>query len=98
MKANKTRELAKYNCSMCGRAQEIMDKGICAPSCVQEFKLSEEIDIELTNIETLAEWRNKSIDKLKFLIAYGESQWDGQPINKGMLEGLKEALRIMEGE
>ena len=51
MKANITRELAKYNCSMCGRGQEIMDKGICAPSCLKEFVLDDEIEKELTDIE-----------------------------------------------
>lgn len=56
-----------------------------------EFEI--ETDSAITVINGLL-----NLDKLKSLIAYGESQWDGQPINKGMLEGLKEALRIMEGE
>ena len=49
-------------------------------------------------LERKSESHDKSITQLKELIAYGELQWDGQLINKGMLEGLKEALRIMEGE
>jgi len=51
---------------------------------------------ETNKFETLKE--ESKLDKLKELISYGEQQWDGQPINKGMLEGLKEALKIMEGE
>jgi Mn-dependent DtxR family transcriptional regulator len=37
-----------------------------------------------------------AVVKIKELIEYGEQQWDGQPINKGMLEGLIESVRILE--
>lgn len=54
MKAEKVREFSKYNCSMCSRNAEIMDKGICAPLCV-EFKLDAEIEEELNQIEASSE-------------------------------------------
>ncbi len=54
MNAEKTRKIAQNNCSMCGRAVEIMEKGICAFDCRQEFKLDDEIEKELTELEEKA--------------------------------------------
>ena len=55
-------------------------------------------DETLNEAFTKATQYTEGLTQLKELIAYGEQQWDGQPINKGMLEGLREALRIMEGK
>ena len=90
MKAEKTRELIYKSISMAFGNEKLNNKEL--------HDLCQLAHVELEQIELKSESHDSSITNLKDLITYGEQQWDGQPINKGMLEGLKEALRIMEGE
>lgn len=90
MKADKTRELIDKSISMAFGNENLNNKVL--------HDLCQLVHVELEQLELKSESHDNSIAKLMDLITYGEQQWDGQPINKGMLEGLREALRIMEGE
>lgn len=55
MKAEKTRTLLNaLECQACGRHAEIPTKGICAPSCAAEYRLDDEIEKELSELEAKA--------------------------------------------
>lgn len=54
MKAEKARDAMVGLCHACDRVKEIMSTGICAPVCVSEYRLDEEIEAELARIEELA--------------------------------------------
>ena len=56
MKANKTRELLdELDCQACGYAKEMLEKGFCCHSCEDHYRLEDEIEVELTELERLAE-------------------------------------------
>ena len=56
MKAEKTRQLLdELDCQACGYAKEMLEKGLCFHSCEDHYRLEEEIETELTELERLAE-------------------------------------------
>ena len=56
MKAEKTRQLLdELDCQACGYAKEVLEKGFCFHSCEDYYRLEDEIEVELTELERLAE-------------------------------------------
>lgn len=59
MKAEKTRKLLdELNCQACGYAKEMLEKGFCYHSCEDHYRLEDEIEAELAELERLAEIGN----------------------------------------
>ena len=56
MKAKKTRQLLdELDCQACGYAKEMLEKGFCFHSCEDNYRLEDELEVELTELERLAE-------------------------------------------
>ena len=59
MKAEKTRQLLdELDCKACGYAKEMLEKGFCFHSCEDHYRLDDEIEVELTELERLASKQN----------------------------------------
>lgn len=88
----KTRTLLnELDCQACGRMLEISTKGICAPSCDSEYRLDDEIQVELSEAESEINRLRVEVERLKPYAEIGQKiEWAKE--NKMPFVGGKIAL------